>query len=1468
MNSRVRQCGNFACLAMFLGLVPVRGAVPGAVPSVGAIFSASASLTSGVTSTTTLSCEIDDPSVIPGSVQLQILDESGNVEALAGTLHDDGLDGDEQAHDNIWTIRTALSGSFQGAVAVRVSAGFRGSLLRSVSTVALLNIHGASDDGSNFASARRTSGVLRISNLRARAQLAAASTILDYEVFADGNILTTQYANVTFANSIIRTSGVSLNEFEFPAHSGSNVVSDNGGLMTLVLSPAVSGFSGYFTHSQSLTITAFDASNTQIGTVTSVTSNNEALSGSAGSHPNELIQINVAGIAKITITGALAGTSFTMDDTTLGPPAAIVPPIIPPVQPPVFTATPTLSFGTIALGASISGNLSGSGTPPYTWTLDGSKLPAGLTLKPNGNISGTPTQAGSYGFSVLGTDQQGSNGTEYVTLSVLGITSASLPAASATLKYSQKITAAGGAVPYTFTATGLPLGLALDAGGNLTGTPLTAASSTVAFKVTDANGLSATTNLTLVVGPSPVLAIATGALSAGIPAAPYSQNLIATGGTSPYSWSVTTGSLPAGITLSPAGSLSGTTSSSGTFVFTVKVTDSINATATANLKLVVGLAITNASSLPAGVVGVIYSALTFSVAGGATPYSFVITSGSLPAGLNLTSAGSLGGIPTATGNSSFGVTVTDANGVTGTGTYQLQVLPFSADLLLSTSTLSFSIAQGAGTTPPAQVVQIQSPVAGTILLWSDSVTPPAPWLAVTPATGSTPGNLTVALTPQALRLASSVIPYQANVVVTCAPQSPCAGSSRIVSVTLLVTSAAPQLTSLDSRLAFVTLASAPQAGTQKLNLLNTGGGTVGITSVTADAGWVKIGAFPSSAAGGIPVAIDITADPGGLQAGYYRSIITITSSTGIITVPVTLQLAANPTLTLAPAGLQFQISAGGTAASGGSFLVDSSSASAVTWTASVPGGANWLTLATTTGSSSSTLPGTVNFSIDPVIAAGLSPQTYYGTIRVTSGTASNSPVDFGVVLTVSAATSPQSPQLAPAGLLFITTAAAAPAAQNVRLFSNSAASLPYQAAASTSDGSSAWLSVTPATGTASPSIAVQSPISVNASRLTPGVYFGGVSYAFAAGASRTVNVTLIVQPAASPVPGAARVSTEAAAPPCSNTLLASVQTGLPNNFSQTAGLPATLAVQVADNCGSSILTAQIVATFSNGDSPLPLFLANAVTGLYVGTWTPKNPAAQVTVTTSIYAPGLAPAVSQLNGAVTAGTVPYLAPGGTLNVVDGLVGAGLSGGTIVQIFGLNLASQTVSAPSLPLPAALSGTSVLIGGVAVPLYFVSPTQVNAQIPFELVPGRQYQVAVNVNGAVSTPDTIQAIATSPGLAVFNGILIAQHADASLVTKASPANPGEILVAYAVGLGATDNAVITGAASPLNPLARAQITPVMTLGGKPVLILYSGLTPGLAGLYQVNFQVPADAANGDLAVVFTQGGVQASSTILPVRN
>jgi uncharacterized protein (TIGR03437 family) len=951
-------------------------------------------------------------------------------------------------------------------------------------------------------------------------------------------------------------------------------------------------------------------------------------------------------------------------------------------------------------------------------------------------------------------------------------------------------------------------------------------------------------------------------LASGTVSAPYSQTLSATGGTPPYSWSVLGGGLPKGLSLSSAGILSGTPKQAGAFEFTIEVTDNAGLTATSVFALTIapqGLTITNVSPLPNGIVGSPYPPQIFTATGGTPPYTFQAT-GALPGGLTL-SAGEISGTPTSAGTFTFTVTATDSSStpLTASTQFKLTVQPAHADLILSQASLGFSLNLGATGVPSGANVSVQSSVALQLLHYSVAVTPAAPWLEVSGG-GTTPGAISVGLTANALTLGAGV--STTSIVVTCIAPSPCAGNSQNINVSLTVTQAPPQLEVTSSLLTFSTQTSNSQPVSQTLGLENVGGGSITVNSITATNSFLTISGAPAAITAGPAIPVTVTVNTAGLTAGFYQSAVVVNTSAGTVSVPVTLLLAQNTTMTLSPAGTQIQQAAGSSPGNpNGSFLVSVSGTSTVSWSASVLPGANWLTLNTASGTSTAANPGTVSFSVNSGVAATLAAQAYYGAIQIASSEVVDSPLTFLVILNVTPATTPAVPDPAPAGLLFLSSGGATPAPQTVQVFASSATPVTYQ-----TSSDSPWLMVSPASGSTSTASAGSSSVSVNLSGLATGVYRGNVSYALSSAAVRTVNVTLVVEAAA------ASSDRTAKAAACSPTQLVPTQTGLVNNFAQPLSWPTPLTVLLVDNCGNPIPIGQVVATFNNGDPPLALSATDTTSGTYSNTWTPRNTFPNLAIAASATASGFPSATVQIVGQVTPNAAPLLTPNGILDAfaIAAEPGVPVAPGTIVQIYGSNLTAQTTLGTTIPLAATLDQTSVIIGGLQAPLYYVSPGQINAQVPFELAAGNPYQVIVSANGALSTPNPIQLTSDAPGIAQYAaGQAIAQHvSDNSLITETSPAMPGEYVVFYVAGMGLTNPAVASGAASPSTNLPALLDAPTLTLAGAPLSIAFAGLTPTLVGLYQIDFQVPINAPNGDLPLVLTQTSGVSNSTILPVHD
>jgi hypothetical protein len=147
-------------------------------------------------------------------------------------------------------------------------------------------------------------------------RLFAAPIVIDFEGLDDLTSVGSLIPGVTFSNATVLTAGLSLNEFDFPPRSGSNVVFDDGGAMRLDFAAPVLGFSAYFTYAAFVTVQAFDSSNLLLGAVSSAFFTNTALSGDVGSSPNELLSLSFDGISSLIITGDPGGGSFILDDVS------------------------------------------------------------------------------------------------------------------------------------------------------------------------------------------------------------------------------------------------------------------------------------------------------------------------------------------------------------------------------------------------------------------------------------------------------------------------------------------------------------------------------------------------------------------------------------------------------------------------------------------------------------------------------------------------------------------------------------------------------------------------------------------------------------------------------------------------------------------------------------------------------------------------------------------------------------------------------------------------------------------------------------------------------------------------------------------------------------------------------------------------------------------------------------------------
>ena len=212
---------------------------------------------------------------------------------------------------------------------------------------------------------------------------------------------------------------------------------------------------------------------------------------------------------------------------------------------------------------------------------------------------------------------------------------------------------------------------------------------------------------------------------------------------------------------------------------------------------------------------------------------------------------------------------------------------------------------------------------------------------------------------------------------------------------------------------------------------------------------------------------------------------------------------------------------------------------------------------------------------------------------------------------------------------------------------------------------------------------------------------------------------------------------------------------------------------------------------------------------------------------------------------------------------------LAPGSLFSIFGNGFSQQTASATSLPLPTSLASTQVLMNGQPVPLDYVSPSQINAQVPLETPVSTPVAISVVNAGKQSNTTTLNTLPAAPGIFTYGqNQAVVQNRDLSVNSPTNPAHTGDVVVAYLTGGGAVSasGSWVTGGASPggLSPVTSSYS---VTVGGQQAQGMYLGLTPGFVGLYQANIKVP-QIAPGNYPLSITVNGVLSNGPLISVAN
>ncbi len=274
--------------------------------------------------------------------------------------------------------------------------------------------------------------------------------------------------------------------------------------------------------------------------------------------------------------------------------------------------------------------------------------------------------------------------------------------------------------------------------------------------------------------------------------------------------------------------------------------------------------------------------------------------------------------------------------------------------------------------------------------------------------------------------------------------------------------------------------------------------------------------------------------------------------------------------------------------------------------------------------------------------------------------------------------------------------------------------------------------------------------------------------------------------------------------------------------------------------------------FQNPDGSIVLLVLNAtpVSSTFAVTWKSTNftdtlPAGAVATYEWLVPPPVFPADGAVNAAAPA--------------------AALSPGELFSIYGVNLAAGAQQPLLLPLPATMAATTVEVNGITAPLVYVSPGQINAQVPWETAPGSATLTVTHAG--VSASQTVTIAAAGPAIFTLYGSqeAAALNEDYSVNSQENPATAGQAVLLFGTGVGAVQPVVATGAPAGDDPLSQVTAPVTATVGGSPPSnVLFAGLAPGFAGLWQINVQV---AGSGAVPITVTVDGAAGNTVTVWVQ-
>jgi uncharacterized protein (TIGR03437 family) len=1199
----------------------------------------------------------------------------------------------------------------------------------------------------------------------------------------------------------------------------------------------------------------------------------------------------------------------------------------------ITITVPTLSITTTTLpNAVLNQSYSASvtaagGSGSYTFSQQGGTLPPGITLASSGVLSGTPTAAGSYSFTVRAQDSSLASVQSTLTINVnnvsgFAITTTSLPNGQVNVTYSTGLTVSGGTPPYSFSllSGSLPNGLVLNSNGVISGTPTANGTSTFTVRVTDSGTNSTQSSFTLTIAAN-VLSIVNSGLLNAQSGSSYSATISATGGVQPYTFNISSGALPAGLTLSSNGAITGTPTATGNFSFVVRVVDAAGGQAIQQFSLAVtapSLSITN-TSLPIGQVNTAYNTALTAI-GGSGIYNFSIFSGQLPAGMTFSSTGILGGVPTVVGIFNLTFRVSDS---TGAFTQTILNLTISSSLLSFTTT-SLPVAilnqpynatlQASGGTAPYTYALVGGSLPFGLTLSSGGILSGSPQQTGTysltfrvsdAASGSAQSTLSLTVNAVGLSITNTSLP-SATLGVAYAVTLNGTGGTQPYTFSL-VSGPLPAGFSLNPNTGVLSgtsivpgnfplsfrLTDATGATTQSSFTLVISSAAITITPSTIPSGAINQsysatfsasgGTAPytySIVLGNLPIGLNfstqgiISGTP--TQSGTFTFTLRVADATGSAsqveyTFNITLTAPTISTTSLPDGNVSAPYSASVVASSASGLALTYSVASG-----SLPPGVSLGTNGVFSGTPATA--GLYNFTVQVSDTQGGTAQRQLS-INITTG---------GGPLTISSFAPPSGRVYY--NYNFRLTGSGGFQPYTWSLASGSPPSgLRLDAASGTLSGNplaygfyTFSVRVTDSRGTVFDSPTYTIAI-IEATRLSNGRVGQAYSAQFSSGGRPPLTISLDSNAIGSLPPGVTMNSAGffSGTPSASGefTFGVSVRDAdgvtvqnavtlpvLPASaeFSQILNLPgATAGVnyrQAIRPSGDIVPSSTVLAA---GSLPPGITLDSSSAVL---NGTPSTPGDYFF--TLNFGSGLA---SSGNAAFRISVAPAGAPAlAAVTNAASYASNGVAPGQLLTLFGSGLGPaslQQFTVTNNLLPKELAGTRVLFDGVPAALIYTSAGQVSAIAPFGLLGRVNTNVTVEFNRTVSAPLLIPVVAAQPAIFTLDGSGTGQGAilnqDGTVNGPSNPAAKGSIVVLYGTGGGRMTPSGVDGrVAAAVSSLFQPTL---VQIGGQSAELIYAGNAPGIVeGVIQVNARVPQSAGSGSQAVRFSVGGIQSPAGVV----